>query len=713
MIKRLAYFLFFISFYSSLIGQSPTIGGYNVYYGFLHNHSNVSDGTGTDDNAYNYAKNVAKLDFFSTANHAGSIVAAEWILIKEAADKYNQDSVFTAFWGFEWSSNGHVAVINTDDYPGISADPSGTFVQLCAWLNARNGVAFFNHPGRSTSMQFEGFATPPSDKFVGMELFNGSADYTMHYYNDGYYRNDGNLNHFAEANSRGWRIGAAGSEDNHGGTWGTATPYRMAILANHLTRADLFAAMQARRFYSTLDKNLALSFKMGGAEMGSIIEGGLNNIQIQARDKDGEFFTKVMLFRNGFEIKTWEINTSEVNLTLPVNTFNDDFFYIKVTQADGNEAVSSPIYIKGGIFNIHPSCSISAPADGIHLDTPQSILIAANASDTDGSVATVEFFVNGNSAGTDTLAPFSIDYNIINNGPYTISAKVTDDVGSWTTSSPIAITVGTFSDIRSSRISGSLDDVEEKADGSMYTNSSDIELVYDGSNQTIGLRFAGLNIPKGAVIESAFIQFTVDEVSSGTCKLTIKGHDADNSESFTSTVNSVSGRATTSAEVIWEPAAWPTVGTAGTDQKTPDLRSIVQEIVDRPGYTLNSAISIIIIGTGERTAVAYEGSAGSAALLTVTYTYGTGSSISSLAFDKTHVHIYPNPASDGKVNIEINEGFEGGTTVTVFDIFGRICHQSKTEKNDTVIDVSGIKSGLYIIRLSNNNKAYSYKLLVE
>jgi len=205
----------------------------------------------------------------------------------------------------------------------------------------------------------------------------------------------------------------------------------------------------------------------------------------------------------------------------------------------------------------------------------------------------------------------------------------------------------------------------------------------------------------------------VDEISIGTSKLYLKGHDADNSESFTSVVNSVSGRTTTSAEVIWEPPAWPTVGAAGADQKTPDLSSIIQEIVDRPGYTQSSAISIIITGTGTRIAEAYEGSPGSAALLTVNYTFGSGSSDLTPLFGKMDVHIYPNPASDGKVNIEINEGFEGGTTVTVFDIYGSICHQSQTEKNETVINVSGIKSGLYIIRLSKNNKIYSYKLLVK
>jgi hypothetical protein len=31
-------------------GHDQTIGGYTVYYGDLHNHSNVSDGTGTPAN---------------------------------------------------------------------------------------------------------------------------------------------------------------------------------------------------------------------------------------------------------------------------------------------------------------------------------------------------------------------------------------------------------------------------------------------------------------------------------------------------------------------------------------------------------------------------------------------------------------------------------------------------------------------------------------
>jgi hypothetical protein len=45
-------------------GASPSIGGYNVYFGQFHSHTSVSDGKGTPSEAYQYARDTAGLDFF-------------------------------------------------------------------------------------------------------------------------------------------------------------------------------------------------------------------------------------------------------------------------------------------------------------------------------------------------------------------------------------------------------------------------------------------------------------------------------------------------------------------------------------------------------------------------------------------------------------------------------------------------------------------------
>ena len=230
--------LCFITIFASAL--PPIIGGYNVYYGSLHNHTNVSDGQGTPVQAYAYARDVAKLDFFGLAEHSTFLSSYNWTLVKNAANSYNQDGVFAAFYGFEWTTAltyGHVAIINTEDYCSFSS-PTGNFTDLLKWLNARDGIAFFNHPGwESTAwLEFNHFTNTPCDKFVGMELWNDQEGFSKYYYNDGYYSNDGRKGYFDEALVRGWKIGAAGSDDNHTATWGTSTDYRVGVLAASLSR---------------------------------------------------------------------------------------------------------------------------------------------------------------------------------------------------------------------------------------------------------------------------------------------------------------------------------------------------------------------------------------------------------------------------------------------------------------------------------------------
>ena len=85
---------------TTILAAQPSIGGFNVYYGHLHNHSNISDGgsANTPDMAYSYAKTTGDLDFFSLADPSGAIVSAEWTAMKTAADKYNESGVCTAGW---------------------------------------------------------------------------------------------------------------------------------------------------------------------------------------------------------------------------------------------------------------------------------------------------------------------------------------------------------------------------------------------------------------------------------------------------------------------------------------------------------------------------------------------------------------------------------------------------------------------------------------
>jgi hypothetical protein len=165
-----------------------------------------------------------------------------------------------------------------------------------------------------------------------------------------------------------------------------------------------------------------------------------------------------------------------------------------------------------------------------------------------------------------------------------------------------------------------LDDAEERISGNITFNSSDLELVFDaGGDQTVGLRFTSVNIPNGADISSAYIQFQANETNSEATSLIIEGEDTDNAEMFVPISWGISSRPRTAASTSWSPAPWLQSGEAGIDQQTPNIASVIEEIVNRPGWSSGISLVIIITGTGERVAESFDGAQVAAPLLHVEF----------------------------------------------------------------------------------------------
>ena len=168
------------------------------------------------------------------------------------------------------------------------------------------------------------------------------------------------------------------------------------------------------------------------------------------------------------------------------------------------------------------------------------------------------------------------------------------------------------------RVDTEADDAEEAPSGDIDKTSSDLELIRDGSDlQTVGIRFNSIGIPQGATITEAYIQFKVDETNSGSTSVTFRGQDAGNAAAFTTSDYNLSSRGQTAASASWQPVAWDTVGEAGSEHRSPDLSSIIQEIVDRGDWSSGNAIAILVSGSGERTAESYNGDSSGAPLLHV------------------------------------------------------------------------------------------------
>lgn len=168
------------------------------------------------------------------------------------------------------------------------------------------------------------------------------------------------------------------------------------------------------------------------------------------------------------------------------------------------------------------------------------------------------------------------------------------------------------------------DDAEERlSNGAMSRRSWDLDIAVGstgGATDIVGMRFPNITAPDNATIQNAYVQFKADETDSGAIALTITGEDVDDAAQFTDSDYDITSRSTTGASVAWSPPAWNTVGEVGADQQTPDISSIIQEILDRPGWTGGNALVIIITGTGTRTAEAYDGDPSGAPLLHVEWT---------------------------------------------------------------------------------------------
>jgi regulation of enolase protein 1 (concanavalin A-like superfamily) len=93
--------------------------------------------------------------------------------------------------------------------------------------------------------------------------------------------------------------------------------------------------------------------------------------------------------------------------------------------------------------NAPPTVSLTAPTAGQAFTAPATIALAAAASDSDGTVARVEFYSGTSLLGTDTAAPYQASWSNVAAGSYTLTAVAIDNAGASVTSAPVSITVST------------------------------------------------------------------------------------------------------------------------------------------------------------------------------------------------------------------------------------------------------------------------------
>jgi hypothetical protein len=186
------------------------------------------------------------------------------------------------------------------------------------------------------------------------------------------------------------------------------------------------------------------------------------------------------------------------------------------------------------------------------------------------------------------------------------------------------------------RVSASTDDAEEhdRDFGVMEgLGSSDLELPYeqsitDAGHQMVGCRWPGIPVPRGATITEAWVQFSADSVGGAgqddPVSLVIHGQLAPDGETFTSDAANISTRPKTTASVVWDVPVWTETHLMGPGERTPDISSIIQEIVNQADWA-GEAIVLIFSDNPDNPSVGYrepesaDGTASEAPLLHILY----------------------------------------------------------------------------------------------
>ena len=176
------------------------------------------------------------------------------------------------------------------------------------------------------------------------------------------------------------------------------------------------------------------------------------------------------------------------------------------------------------------------------------------------------------------------------------------------------------------RIAAMDDDAEQNNSvllgGGTTTNNADLDLGfgYEGGfdNTIVGLRYPNINIPSGAVITNAYIEFTANSSESGGCNMDIYIEANDNASAYQSTSQNLSNRTVYNSLVDWNGVPnW----TNNQTYQTPNLSSIVQLVIDRAGWNSGQSLSFLIQGTDRREAFSFEDDPNKAPKLVINYAF--------------------------------------------------------------------------------------------
>jgi hypothetical protein len=119
-------------------------------------------------------------------------------------------------------------------------------------------------------------------------------------------------------------------------------------------------------------------------------------------------------------------------------------YELSAVATDETGASSRSAFVPITVFNPNnraPIVALTSPANGTRLTHPANLTLAATAADSDGTIASVEFFDGPVKLGESRTAPYTFTWALATSGRHTVTVRATDNDGGTATSAPVELEV--------------------------------------------------------------------------------------------------------------------------------------------------------------------------------------------------------------------------------------------------------------------------------
>lgn len=336
--------------------EEPVASGWGLYFGLLHSHTAQSGGLGTPEEAFRSASEVEGLDFFALTDYSDSfdnslsasigedagLISTRWADGKAAAAAVTGPD-FVGLYGYEmnWGNGlGHITTFGTPGFQSWQQEPyrlfrSGLQNYYDTLTTIEHSISMFNHPGSFYGhfQNFSFYQADYDDRLTLLEVGSGSG-IDCKFYNT--------------ALDKGWHVAPTCNLAEFEGNWGLGKG-RTVVYAHSRTEEGILDALEHCRAYATQDNDLSIYYSMDGHFMGSRLKtwavGETADILVTLSDPTDPVGL-VEVIADGQTIASETLDSSWGNLTFSVSP-EYRYYYLRITQADGDVAVTAPIWLEG------------------------------------------------------------------------------------------------------------------------------------------------------------------------------------------------------------------------------------------------------------------------------------------------------------------------------------------------------------------------------